>query len=49
MKLVDPGNPENSFLLAKLMDPTAPELGARMPFGGGVLHTGKIEAIRDMD
>ncbi|MDE0424905.1 hypothetical protein F4Y59_00850 [Candidatus Poribacteria bacterium] len=46
MKLVDPGNPENSFLLAKLMGPAAPELGARMPFGGGVLHTGKIEAVR---
>ena len=46
MKLVDPGNPGNSFLLAKLMGPTAPEQGARMPFGGGVLHSGKIEAIR---
>ena len=46
MKLVDPGNPENSFLLAKLVGPTAPEQGARMPFGGGVLHSGKIEAIR---
>ena len=46
MKLVDPGNPENSFLLTKLMGPTVAEQGARMPFGGGVLHTGKIEAIR---
>ena len=46
MKLVDPGNPENSFLLMKLMGPTAPEQGARMPFGGGVLHSGKIDAIR---
>ena len=46
MKLVDPGNPENSFLLTKLMGPTAPEQGARMPFGGGVLHTGKINAVR---
>ena len=46
MKLVDPGNPENSFLLTKLMGPTAPEQGARMPFGGGVLHNGKIDAIR---
>lgn len=46
MKLVDPGNPENSFLLTKLMGPTAPEQGARMPFAGGVLHDGKIEAIR---
>ena len=46
MKLVDPGNPENSFLLTKLMGPTAPEQGGRMPFGGGVLHTGKIDAVR---
>ena len=46
MKLVDPGNPENSFLLTKLMGPTAPEQGARMPFGGGVLHSGKIDAVR---
>ena len=46
MKLVDPGNPDNSFLLTKLIGPAAPEQGARMPFGGGVLHSGKIEAIR---
>ena len=46
MKLVDPGNPDNSFLLTKLMGPTTPEQGARMPFGGGVLHNGKIKAIR---
>ena len=46
MQLVDPGNPENSFLLTKLTGPTAPAQGARMPFGGGVLHTGKINAIR---
>ena len=46
MKLVDPGNPENSFILTKLMGPTAPELGARMPFAAGPLHDGKIEAIR---
>ena len=46
MMLVDPGNPENSFLLTKLMGPTVPEQGSRMPFGGGVLHTGKIDAVR---
>ena len=46
MKLVDPGNPENSFLLTKLMGPEFPDQGARMPFGGGMLHNGKIEAIR---
>ena len=45
MKLIDPGNPENSFLLTKLMDPT-PEQGVRMPFNAGTLHSGKIEAIR---
>ena len=45
MKLIDPGNPENSFLLTKLMDPT-PEQGIRMPFNAGALHSGKIEAIR---
>ena len=46
MKLVDPGNPENSFLLTKLIGPTVAEQGQRMPFGGGVLHTGKIDAVR---
>ncbi len=46
MKLVDPGNPENSFLLTKLIAPIAQEHGARMPFGSGVLHAGKIDAIR---
>ncbi len=46
MKLVDPGNPENSFILTKLVGSTAPEFGARMPFTAGPLHDGKIEAIR---
>ena len=45
MKLIDPGNPENSFLLTKLIDPI-PEQGVRMPFNAGVLHSGKIDAIR---
>ncbi len=45
MKLIDPGNPENSFLLTKLIDPT-PEQGVRMPFNAGELHSGKIDAIR---
>ena len=45
MKLIDPGNPENSFLLTKLIDPI-PEQGVRMPFNAGTLHTGKIDAIR---
>ena len=45
MKLIDPGNPDNSFLLTKLMD-TTPEQGARMPFNAGTLHAGKIDAIQ---
>ena len=46
MKLVDPGNPENSLLLTKLMGPESPELGQRMPYGMGPLHKGKINAVR---
>lgn len=46
MKLIDPGNPNNSFLLTKLMGPEDPNFGQRMPFGGGSLHKGKIDAIR---
>ncbi len=46
MKLVDPGNPENSFLFAKLTGELPPEQGARMPFGGGTLHAGKVDAVR---
>ena len=45
MKLVDPENPDNSFLLTKLIGPD-PDQGSRMPFGGGMIHNGKIEAIR---
>ena len=46
MKRVDPGNPNNSFLITKLTGPTRNELGARMPFAAGKLHDGKIEALR---
>ena len=46
MKLIDPGIPENSFLLTKLIGPESPNQGSRMPFGGGMIHTGKIDAIR---
>ena len=46
MKLVDPGSPDNSFILTKLTGPTAPELGARMPLTAGKLHDAKIDAIR---
>lgn len=46
MKLVDPGNPENSFLLTKLIGPTMLEHGSRMPLSAGPLHNGKIDAVR---
>ncbi len=46
MKLVDPNNPDNSFIITKLMGPTEKELGARMPFAAGKLHDGKIEVLR---
>ena len=46
MKLVDPSNPDNSFIVTKLIGPTENELGARMPFAAGKLHDGKIEALR---
>ena len=46
MKLVDPGNPENSFLLTKLkLTAPTPEQGAPMPFNAGKLHPGKINAV----
>lgn len=47
MKLVDPSSPDNSFLLTKLMGATGPEQGAKMPFGSGILHNGKVEAVRE--
>ena len=46
MKRVDPGNPDNSFIITKLMGPTQNALGARMPLAGGKLHDVKIEALR---
>jgi len=46
MKLVDPENPENSFLLTKLIGPESADQGSRMPFGGGMIHEAKIDAIR---
>ncbi len=46
MKLIDPGNPDNSFLLTKLMGSENPNFGARMPFGMGPIHQGKVEALR---
>jgi hypothetical protein len=46
MKRVDPGNPDNSFLLTKLAGLSTPAEGGRMPLGEGPLHSGKIDAIR---
>lgn len=46
MKLVDAGNPNNSFLITKLMGSEPVALGQRMPFGQGKLHDAKIAAIR---
>ena len=46
MKLVDPDNPDNSFLLTKLEGPTSAAQGLRMPVAAGPLHSGKIDAIR---
>ena len=46
MKLIDPGNPDNSFLLTKLMGSENQNFGSRMPFGMGPIHNGKIGAIR---
>ena len=46
MQRVDPGHPNNSFLITKLVGPPEKELGARMPFAAGRLHDGKIEALR---
>ena len=46
MKLVDPDNPDNSFLLTKLIGPKTPAQGLRMPLAAGPLHSGKIGAIR---
>ncbi len=45
MKLVDPNNPDNSFLLTKLKGPEDAAMGGRMPFGMGPVHKGKIDGI----
>lgn len=43
---VDPGHPENSFLLVKLEGPSIPE-GSRMPLGKPPLSAMQIQLIRD--
>ena len=46
MRLVDPGSPDNSFLLTKLVGPSSAAQGSRMPLAAGPLHSAKIDAIR---
>jgi hypothetical protein len=43
---VDPGHPENSFLLVKLEGPP-PDQGSRMPLTGALLTASEIQLIRD--
>jgi hypothetical protein len=43
---VDPGHPENSFLLVKLLGPPPGE-GSRMPLVGDPLDAGQIDLIRN--
>jgi hypothetical protein len=43
---VDPGHPENSFLLVKLEGPP-PDQGSRMPLTGAPLTDAEIQRIRD--
>jgi hypothetical protein len=48
MLRVDPGNPDNSYLLTKLTLPTVfdLQLGSRMPLGQPVLSPTQIEQVR---
>lgn len=46
-KLVDPGNPDNSFLVLKVEGPPSFEFGSQMPLSGGVLSEAQIQLIRD--
>ena len=43
---VDPGHPENSFLVVKLEGPP-PDQGSRMPLTGAPLDDGEIQVIRE--
>ena len=43
---VDPGHPENSFLLVKLEGPP-PDQGSRMPLTGILLNASEIQLVRD--
>jgi len=46
MLRVDPGHPENSFLLSKLEGPSVGQ-GSRMPLAGLPLTPGEIQLVRD--
>jgi mono/diheme cytochrome c family protein len=47
LRRVDPGNPDNSFLLVKVEGPDSPALGGRMPVFPPNLTTRQIQLIRD--
>jgi hypothetical protein len=47
LKRVDPGNPDNSFLLIKVEGPDSFALGSRMPMTAPNLTTAQIQLIRD--
>jgi hypothetical protein len=44
---VDPGHPENSFIIVKLEGPTDPAEGSQMPFGKTPLSAAQIQLISD--
>lgn len=44
---VDPGHPENSFILVKLAGPTNPRMGSRMPLGKLPLSAAEQQMIAD--
>jgi len=46
LKRVDPGNPDNSFLLVKLTNPR-PDYGSRMPLGRPALPAKDVALIRE--
>jgi len=47
MKLVDPGNPDNSFLVLKLAGPLQPDDGGLMPQRNAALPAQAVAAIRE--
>ena len=49
MKRINPGNPDNSFLLTKLVGPTTPAQGGRMPLAAGPLHRWKDRRHSEVD